>query len=575
MSFVKKSLVLIGTPVAILFVITTIIAASFVAGASKQQTEAFMKTHTKKCVLELENVLQAPMKMTEAIAWVFHDGYYKSDSFTNDIFVSVSQAYPDLSGFYGCRTDKTMFKTAKVSLPENYDPASRDWYKGAVEKKGEMYYSDVYVDAFTDELVVTFSKAVYKGSRLDGVVAFDYPLTDLLQLLGDLKTSETDQSFILSAEGNFFMHESLSPDENILTIDDGKYEEIGKKLLSSNEELVYGKIDGKKYEFIVSRMPTTGWLYVLGKELREVNRSSNIITMLLIILFSVLFVFILVITGIIIKRMRAKAEKASVDLMEETQSLAVAAKENAATSQDQSAAVKEIVATMEDNNALSETISVKIKDVSKIAGKTSSDVRDGVTYLEENVRQLHEIAAANQHTIDGIKNLGEKIDNIWDIVTLINSVADQAKIIAFNAELEASSAGESGKNFHIVASEIRRLADGIIDGTKEIKDRINEIQHSSDSLILASESGTEKINEGCESAKSLEERFESIKNASEITAASASDITTIIQQQAMASEQMLITLRQIASGVENFTSATENVSKASETLKTISQNLNA
>lgn len=187
---------------------------------------------------------------------------------------------------------------------------------------------------------------------------------------------------------------------------------------------------------------------------------------------------------------------------------------------------------------------------------------------------MHEIASANQNTIDGIKHLGEKIDNIWDIVTLINSVADQAKIIAFNAELEASSAGDAGKNFHIVASEIRRLADGIIDGTKEIKDRINEIQQSSDSLILASESGTEKIDEGCENAKSLEQRFESIKNASEITATSAGDITTIIQQQTMASEQILITLKQIAAGVENFTAATENISQASENLKKISEALN-
>ncbi|MBQ3669969.1 MAG: hypothetical protein II921_00640, partial [Treponema sp.] len=148
-------------------------------------------------------------------------------------------------------------------------------------------------------------------------------------------------------------------------------------------------------------------------------------------------------------------------------------------------------------------------------------------------------------------------------------------IIAFNAELEASSAGEAGKNFHIVATEIRRLADGIIGGTKEIKEKINEIQQSSDNLILASESGTEKIAQGYERAKILSARFESIKNASEVTAASAKDISTIIQQQAVASEQILITLRQISAGVENFTAATENISTAAQNLKTIAGDLNA
>ena len=228
---------------------------------------------------------------------------------------------------------------------------------------------------------------------------------------------------------------------------------------------------------------------------------------------------------------------------------------------------------MEDNTALSENISQKIKDVSKVAGKTNGDVNEGVLFIEENVRQLQEIASTNNNTISGIRNLGDKIENIWDIVTLINSVADQAKIIAFNAELEASSAGESGKNFHIVATEIRRLADGIIDGTKEIKDKITEIQETSDTLILESENGTEKIQSGVENAKNLEERFRSIKNASEITAESADKITTIIQQQAVASEQILVTLKQISSGVENFTSATENISKASQNLKLIADEL--
>ena len=204
----------------------------------------------------------------------------------------------------------------------------------------------------------------------------------------------------------------------------------------------------------------------------------------------------------------------------------------------------------------------------------SITIPDGVNSIEKNVAQLHAIFDANQQTIDGMKILSERIESIWDIVTLINNVADQAKIIAFNAELEASSAGEAGKSFRIVANEIRRLSDGIIDGTKEIKERINEIQHSSDSLILASESGTQKINEGYESAKNLGEMFDSIKNSAEITASSAGDITEIIQQQTTASEQILIALKQVSAGVENFTVATDSISASSENIRTMSEAMN-
>ena len=228
---------------------------------------------------------------------------------------------------------------------------------------------------------------------------------------------------------------------------------------------------------------------------------------------------------------------------------------------------------MEDCTALSEDISKQITDVSALAVKTNGDVEDGVALIADNVAQLRKIAEANVITIDGIKELGDKITNIWDIVTLINSIADQAKIIAFNAELEASSAGEAGKNFHIVATEIRRLADSIIDGTKEIKGKISEIEKSSDSLILMSENGTSKIEKGVSNAKLLEERFHSMQNASEITADSAGRITSIIRQQASATEQILITLKQISAGVESFTQATEHISAASESLKVIAEGL--
>ena len=320
------------------------------------------------------------------------------------------------------------------------------------------------------------------------------------------------------------------------------------------------------------REDVTGMLFI-AKDLSEVHGISNRVV-LFVIPYSLLMV---IVSGLVIffamNRMRRRERTVSESLFSETGKLVVAAKENAATAQDQTASVKEIVATMEDNNALAENIAVKIKDVSGVAEKTCGNVAEGMSYLKANVSQLHEIASANQTTIDGIKSLGDKIENIWNIVTLINSVADQAKIIAFNAELEASAAGESGKNFHIVATEIRRLANGIIDGTKEIKEQIGEIQQSSDTLILASESGTEKIQQGVDNARNLELRFGSIKNASEITADSAGDITKIIQQQAAATEQMLATLKQIASGVESFSGATRDISVASLKLQDIAEEL--
>ena len=193
--------------------------------------------------------------------------------------------------------------------------------------------------------------------------------------------------------------------------------------------------------------------------------------------------------------------------------------------------------------------------------------------MTQNLEKMKQIANANRDTIYGIKNLSEKIESIWSIVKLINGIADQTKIIAFNVELEASSAGEAGKNFHIVANEIRRLADSTMDSTREIKDKITEIQHSSDNLIIMSESGTEKILEGCALSAKVEQNFSSIKSSAEITAESSGDIRMIIEQQSIAFEQILITLKQLSSGIENFSQTTLTVSESTNNLKAIADKL--
>ncbi|MCR4579099.1 MAG: hypothetical protein K5681_02010 [Treponema sp.] len=239
----------------------------------------------------------------------------------------------------------------------------------------------------------------------------------------------------------------------------------------------------------------------------------------------------------------------------------------ASTSLEQSTGVKEILATMEDTDRQTRNIVEKIGDVTMVAEGTEKNVNAGFETLQSNLDKMTEITDANVSTISGIRELGEKIGSIWEIVKIINDIADQTRIIAFNAELEASSAGESGKNFHIVANEVRRLAAGITNSVDQIKERITEIQHSSDNLIITSESGTEKIREGLELSEKLKEKFNDIQSSSEITVESANQIKEIIYQQSAAFDQIVATVRQISSGIENFSTSTGTVNNTAQKLK--------
>ncbi|MBI9108405.1 MAG: methyl-accepting chemotaxis protein [Spirochaetales bacterium] len=261
-------------------------------------------------------------------------------------------------------------------------------------------------------------------------------------------------------------------------------------------------------------------------------------------------------------------------LLDSVQELSVSSQEISSTSNEQAAAVKEIVSTMEDSDNLSKSIAVKIEEVTAVSNNTKKVVNDGFTIIKETLSKMDEIRQANTGTISGIKMLGEKIESIWEIVNIINGIADQTKIIAFNAELEASAAGDAGKNFQIVATEIRRLADSTVSSTNEIKTKINEIQHSSDRLIISSEEGTTKISKGWELSNALKKLFEDVLSSSEISATSAEHISISIKQQVSAFEQILLTLKQISEGIDNFVISTKATTTASHNLKSQADALN-
>ena len=572
-----KQILQIVLPLAIIAIYTCTSFTYLVNVIIKRNTVKVAEELTKQIEYEVRLQFEPPVFAVNTLGFALSKSQEYDDVL--NLLQATAMQYPQCEIFYFGTMNKiadggSLILSTDEELPDDFDHTNRDWFLNAVEEGGGVYISEPYVSASSKTVCLTFSRLVFNEDGEEvGVVAADLVLNNLSDVISSLELSKHSVVNIVDRQGLYLTNKDSSKLLKDNYFSDTKIDKKKYDYLNYFDGIDKAFIQGSNF-YAVRKIGVTQWFAVIEGPISDFTGTSKMWFSIIESITCILILANVAYIGAHMNNTKVKEDKVSEKLLSETQNLAVAAKENAATAQDQSAAVKEIVATMEDNNSLSENIAQKIKDVAGVAGKTNSDVVDGVKYLETNVVQLKEIAAANQTTIDGIKSLGEKIENIWDIVTLINSVADQAKIIAFNAELEASSAGEAGKNFHIVATEIRRLADGIIDGTKEIKESINEIQQSSDSLILASESGTEKIKNGYENAKSLENRFESIKNASEITAGSAGEITTIIQQQAMASEQILITLKQIAAGVENFSAATENISKASSSLKDIASDLN-
>ena len=169
----------------------------------------------------------------------------------------------------------------------------------------------------------------------------------------------------------------------------------------------------------------------------------------------------------------------------------------------------------------------KTGSVAAIASKMEKDVLKGFNILEKNVKKMEDIKEKNSEVINGIISLGNKVNKIRDIVRIINTITDQTKVIAFNAALEAASAGETGKRFSVVAAEVNRLADDISGLTRQIREQVEEIQSSSSYLIVYSEEGSDRISEGYKLIKNLEDIFMEIRSGAEITSNQAQSISNI------------------------------------------------
>jgi methyl-accepting chemotaxis protein len=238
----------------------------------------------------------------------------------------------------------------------------------------------------------------------------------------------------------------------------------------------------------------------------------------------------------------------------------------AAAVEQMSSSVAEITSTMEELSASSTQIADHSQAVVDVASRTLASSRAGTEAMQQLLGHMGEIRAANQKSLDEILALGERSKEIGKVMDLIDAVADQTKLIAFNAALEASSAGEAGKRFSVVASEIRRLADSVSESTREIADKMQDIADTIAHLVVASEKSSATIAAGVSSSESTAAILDELEQAAGQTTSAAQKISLSTQQQKTASAQVVQALHEIAEASSHTSQAVRGISEVSAAL---------
>ena len=235
----------------------------------------------------------------------------------------------------------------------------------------------------------------------------------------------------------------------------------------------------------------------------------------------------------------------------------------AAAVEQMSSSVAEITSTMEELSTSSTEIADHSRAVVDVANHTLASSRKGSEAMQALQRSIEDISADNQRGLQEITQLSAQSKQISKVMDFITSVADQTKLIAFNAALEASSAGEAGKRFSVVAVEIRRLADSVTDSTREIENKVQEIQSAISRLTIASEKGVATINTSRDISENTARILDDLVHAAGRTSSAAQQISLSTQQQKTASNQVVVALREISTASSRNANSVKNISDIS------------
>jgi methyl-accepting chemotaxis protein len=253
--------------------------------------------------------------------------------------------------------------------------------------------------------------------------------------------------------------------------------------------------------------------------------------------------------------------------------LSASAQEITATSNQQAAAVKEIVTTMEDIGQLVHDMSQRLSHVSALSQETSGKASDGVSSIGRALDMFGQVKQTTVTTIDRVSSLNDQLGAVTEIVRIIENIANQIRIIAFNASLEATAAGEAGRNFQIVADEVKRLADNTMASAKDIRAKVGQILASARQVVDVSRQSSEVIEEGWDLVAQLPQVFEGIHVSAQESAGETGSANQSARQQVESFEQVLATLKEISQGVENFAVSTRQTASTSNALKETAEQL--
>lgn len=240
---------------------------------------------------------------------------------------------------------------------------------------------------------------------------------------------------------------------------------------------------------------------------------------------------------------------------------------------DQATSLNQTSATTEQLAQSARQISTSAGAVAEMAQKTLEAAKAGQAGADAFAAAVARMKQDNRAISEAVLRLQKRVQQIGKIVEFITSVADRSDLLALSAELEGTKAGDVGRGFALVAAEMRRLAENVIESTNEIEELIGEVREATAATVAATALGLEQTESGTDQAGSVTEALAQVVTLAEQTSDSVRSISLATQQQQSSTDQLAEAMADILGITQQSLAATKQVTAANHELIALSADL--
>ena len=240
----------------------------------------------------------------------------------------------------------------------------------------------------------------------------------------------------------------------------------------------------------------------------------------------------------------------------------------------QAASVNETNTTMDELGASARQSAEQADAAAQGAQNAMELARDGVDRVEATLGSMSGAKARVEAIARQILLLSEQTGQIRQITDLVSGFANETKMLAMNAAVEAVRAGEHGKGFSVLAVETRKLADESKRSAGRINELVAEIQKATNATVMATEEGGKTVDEGMAIARETARAFQGVTETTQSAFEGAQQISMNVRQQSVAVKQVVEAMRAIntgtkesASGISQVKIGIQSLNEAARTLK--------